>query len=56
MFLKKLDWISPPITLFFKGENTHVSIYSGILSIIAFTLVVISIFYYALEFIHRESP
>ena len=56
MFLKKLDWISPPITLFFKGENTHVSIYSGILSIIAFTLVIISIFYYALEFIHRESP
>ena len=56
MFLKKFDWISPPITLFFRGENSHVSIYSGILSIIAYVLVVVATIYYALEFINRESP
>ena len=56
MFLKKCDWISPPITLYFKGENSHVSIYSGILSIIAYIVVVAATIYYALEFINRESP
>ena len=56
MFLKKFDWISPPITLYFKGENSHVSIYSGILSIIAYIIVVAATIYYALEFINRESP
>ena len=56
MFLKKFDWISPPITLYFKGENSHVSIYSGILSIIAYIIVVAAAIYYALEFINRESP
>ena len=56
MFLKKLDWISPPITLYFKGENSHVSMYSGILSIIAYIIVFAATIYYALEFINRESP
>ena len=56
MFLKKCDLISPPITLYFKGENSHVSTYSGILSIIAIIIVIISAIYYILEFIHRKSP
>ena len=56
MFLKKCDLISPPITLYFKGESSHVSIYSGILSIIAIIIVIISAIYYILEFIHRKSP
>ena len=56
MFLKKFDWISPPITIYFKGESSHVSIYSAILSIVAYVIVVVAIFYYALEFINRESP
>ena len=56
MWLKKLDWLSPPITLFYKGEGSHVSIYSGILSIVAYTIVVVATFYYALNFINREDP
>ena len=56
MFLKKFDWISPPITLFFKGEASHVSIYSGLLSIVAYIIVVAAIIFYALNFINRESP
>ena len=56
MFLKKLDWISPPITLYFKGEGAHVSIYSGILSIIVYVIIFAATIYYALEFINRESP
>ena len=56
MWLKKLDWLSPPITLFYKGEGSHVSIYSAILSIIAYTIVVVATFYYALNFINRADP
>ena len=56
MFLKKFDMISPPITLFFKGEGSHVSIYSGLLSIVAYVIVVVAAFYYALGFINRDSP
>ena len=51
-----MDWISPPITLFFKGEGSHVSIYSGILSIVAYVIVVAATIFYALQFINRESP
>ena len=56
MFIKKFDWLSPPITLYFKGENQHASIFSGVLSIICYILVFISGVYYALEFIHRQNP
>ena len=56
MFIRKLDWLSPSITLYFKGENSHVSIYSGILSVLAYILVLAATIYYALEFINRESP
>ena len=56
MFIKKLDMISPPITLFFKGEGSHVSIFSGLLSLIGYVIVVVAAIYYALGFINRDSP
>ena len=56
MFLKKLDMLSPPITLFFKEEGQHSSIFSGILTSIAYILVFVAGVYYALEFINKESP
>ena len=56
MFLKKCDLISPPITLYFKGESSHVSIYSGILTIITIIIIIIATIYYIFEFIHRKSP
>ena len=56
MFLKKLDMLSPPITLNFKEEGQHSSIFSGILSVIAYVLVFVAGVYYALEFINKESP
>ena len=56
MFLKKCELISPSITLYFKGESSHVSIYSGILSIIVIIIIANATFYYALEFIQRKNP
>ena len=55
MWLKKVDWLSPSITLYYKGEGLHVSMYSGLLAIFAYTIVVVSTFYYALNFINRED-
>jgi len=56
MFFKKFDYLSPPITLFFKEENIHSSIFSGILSFIAYALVFIAGIYYILEFINKRNP
>jgi len=56
MFFKKCDFISPNITLYFKGSSSHVSIYSGILSIIVIIIVMFCSIYYILGFIHRNSP
>ena len=56
MYIKKLDWLSPPITLYFKGENQHASIISAILSFICYILVLIMGVYYALGFIRKENP
>jgi len=56
MFLKKFDMLSPPITLYYKGDDKHPSIFSAILTIIAYTIIFIFGVYYALEFINRENP
>ena len=56
MIIKKLDWLSPPITLYFKGESQHSSIVSAILSVICYALVFASAVYYILEFVHRSNP
>ena len=56
MILKKLDWLSPPITLYFKGEGEHSSIFSGILSIIAYILVLAAGIFYFYEYINRKNP
>ncbi len=56
MFIKKCDIISPPITLYFKGEEKHHSILSGILSLISIIIIFVISIYYALIFINRENP
>lgn len=56
MFLKKFDTISPHITLYFKGNNIHSSILSGILTIEMYIIIFVFGVYYALEFIHKKNP
>ena len=41
MFLKEIDFLSQPITLFYQGHSSHSSIFSGILSILALVIVII---------------
>ena len=56
MFLKKLDLLSPPITLYYRGDNQHPTIFSAILSIIAYAGVFGFGIYYGLKYINRENP
>ena len=56
MYIKKFDMLSPPITLYFKGEDQHRSIFSAILSIIVYSLVVAAAIYYFLGFVNKDNP
>ena len=54
MFLKNIDFISPEITLFYKGSFSHSSIVSGIISLIACFSIVSATIYYFLSIFYRE--
>ena len=56
MSLKKFDFISPYITLYFKGEDRHSSIFSGILTIILYILVFGFSIYYTIIFVNKSNP
>ena len=56
LFIEKFDMLSPPITLYFKGEDQHHSIYSAILSIIVYSLILAATIYYFLRFINKDNP
>ena len=54
MILKKIDFISPEITLFYKGSLSHSSIISGIISLISCSIIICISIYYFLSLIYRE--
>ena len=56
MFLKELDFLSPEITLYYKGSKSHSSIISGILSIISISIIFAFAIYFFLNLIHRKNP
>ena len=56
MIVKKLDFLSPKITLYFKGTYKHSSVFSGIITIISYLIILIFIVYYTLDFIDRGNP
>jgi len=51
MFIKKLDYLSPPITFYHQGLLFHSSFVSGIISIISILIIIIFTVYYSLELI-----
>ena len=56
MIFKKLDTISPPITIYFKGDSSHSSIFSGILSLIVFFISSYFGIKYAIDFLLHKDP
>ena len=56
MMLRKLDYLSPSITFYYKGFLSHSSIISGILSILSFILIIIMAVYFSLDLIEKKNP
>ena len=56
MFIKRLDFLSPPITFYHQGLLFHSSFVSGILSIISIILIIILTVYYSMELIEKKDP
>lgn len=56
MFVKKFDFLSPKITLYYKGSSSHSSILSGILSIISVIAIFSLSIYFSLDLIERKNP
>ena len=56
MFLKKIDFLSPNITLYHKDFLSHSSKVSGFISLISFIIIILFGVYYSLDLIRRENP
>ena len=56
MFIKRLDYLSPPITFYHQGLLFHTSFVSGIISIISIVLIIILTVYYSKELIEKKNP
>ena len=56
MFIKRVDYLSPRITFYYKEVKSHSSVLSGILSTIFFIIKIILGVYYSLELIERKDP
>ena len=56
MFLRNFDFLSPPITFYYKGFLSHSSIVSGIISIVSFILIIIMAAYFSYELIEKKDP
>ena len=56
MFISKFDLITPPIGFYFKGKGSHSSIVSGIITLLAYIIIIYFAVRYTLEFIKKKKP
>ena len=53
---KKIDFLSPNITLYYREEDKHSSILSAFLSVILFGVIIISIYLLSYDFLYKKNP
>ena len=51
-----MDFLSPSITLYYKGDESHSSIFSGVLTIIVYSICITFGILYAIQFINKTNP
>ena len=56
MFLRKFDFLSPEITLLYKGNERHSSISSGIITILLFFFIIFLINFLSIDFFLKKNP
>ena len=54
--IKKLDFLSPKITFYYNGYDSHVSVISGILNIFSYLILLSFAGYFATSLIKRKDP
>ena len=54
MFIKNLDFLSPSITFYYKGSLSHISILSGIISIITIVIIINYAIYFSFDIFKRK--
>jgi len=54
MAISSMDFLSPKITLYYNGRNTHISQIGGLLSISLLVLIIIIIFYILWDIVNPE--
>ena len=56
MFISKFDLLTPPIGLHFRGKGSHSSIFSGIITLLAYLIIIYFAFRYSLDYIKKKKP
>ena len=56
MIFKKLDFLSPTITFYYKGYLSHSSILSGIISVFSFLIIILLAIQFSFDMIKKEHP
>lgn len=56
MYIRALDFLSPRITLYYKGEFRHKNIISGILTVISYLLIVVLSIIFLVELFDKSKP
>ena len=56
MFLSKFDLITPPIGFYFRGKGSHSSIVSGIITLLAYLIIIYFAFRYSLDYVKKKKP
>ena len=55
-YLKKFDMISPNISLYFNNKPSHQSSFSGLLSLLCYSLIFFFFIYFSLDVIKKKNP
>ena len=56
MLLKKFDFLSPNIHLYFKNKKKHSSCLSGLLSIVLIIIIILVSLFFSKDFLLRQNP
>ena len=56
MFIRSIDILSPHITLYFQGVNIHTSLFSGILTLISYGILLAAVVYFSQDFFNKNNP
>ncbi len=55
-FIQSFDFLSPPISLYYKGKLRHSSIFSGLISLISLFSIIYLSYFFSKDLIYKINP